>query len=140
MKKTLKIKEGHRWYLIDAKDKILGRLASKIAYYLRGKEKPSFQYYEDQGNYVVVINCDDIKVTGRKLEQKKYRWHTQYPGGLKERTLEDLLKKDSRQVVYLAVEGMLAKNKLSKRIIGRLKLFRKSEHPYKKNKSLTKIS
>ncbi len=140
MKKSSIIKQEPKWYFIDARDKVLGRLASKIAYYLRGKEKPSFQYYKDFGNYVVVVNCDDIKVTGRKLVQKKYRWHTQYPGGLKERTLEDLLKKDSRQVVYLAVKGMLPRNKLSKRTMRRLKLFRKSEHPYKKNQSFIKIN
>jgi len=131
MKKNTKTEQVRRWYLLDAKNQILGRLASRIVYYLRGKEKPAFQYYKDQGNYVVVINCDDIRLTGGKLSQKKYRWHTQYPGGLRERTLADLLKKDSRQVVYLAVKGMLPKNKLSKRIIKRLKLFRKSEHPYK---------
>jgi len=109
-------------HIIDADNRILGRLAVEIADLLRGKNKPSFVPYLDVGDEVVVINTDKIRVTGKKLKQKIYYQHSGYPGGLKEITLEKALKKDSRKVVHAAVYGMLPKNKLRNKIIKKLKL------------------
>ncbi len=108
-------------HIIDATGKVLGRLASQIAILLRGKHKPNFDPSKDMGDIVVVKNVDKMKFTGKKLKKKIYRWHSGYIGGLKERTLEEMLKKDPRKVLKLAVLGMLPKNRLRKRMIKRLK-------------------
>lgn len=112
-------------YKIDATDQSLGRLASKIAILLRGKNDPGFQPYIMPKNKVVVYNTDKIKLTGKKMEQKRYFRYSGYPGGLKEEKLKDIFKKDSRIVVKRAVWGMLPKNKLRKKIIQNLRLYRK---------------
>jgi len=108
-------------HIIDAKGKILGRLASQIAILLRGKHKRNFDPSKDMGDVVIVKNVDKIKFTGKKLKKKKYYWHSGYPGGLKERTLEEMFKKDPKWVLREAVLGMLPKNRLRKKMIKRLK-------------------
>jgi len=109
---------------IDARKKTLGRLAVEIANLLRGKDKPEFVPYLDLGDKVEVINTDQLKVTGKKLKQKIYYSHSLYPGGLKAKRLEEMMEKDSRQVVLKAVYGMLPKNKLRDKIIKKLILFK----------------
>jgi len=130
-----KSKEIERdWYLADAKGKILGRLATKIAELLMGKNKPSFVYHLDSGHYVVVINAEKVKVTGRKFRNKIYYHHTGYPGGIKEIAFRDLLAKKPKEVIKKAVWGMLPKNKLRKRRMARLKIFVGENHIYKDKK------
>ncbi|MFH1551480.1 MAG: 50S ribosomal protein L13 [bacterium] len=111
-------------HTIDAKNKILGRLAVEVANLLRGKNKTNFVPYLDVGDEVIVINTDKIRVTGQKLKQKTYYHHSSYPGGIKEIKLGELLKKDSREVIQKAVYGMLPKNKLRDKMIKKLKLFK----------------
>jgi large subunit ribosomal protein L13 len=108
-------------YTIDASGKILGRLASEIAILLRGKHKPSFQPNEDAGDFVIVKNVSEIRVTGKKMEQKKYYHHSGYMGGLKEISLKELFAKDPAQVLRIAVSKMLPRNKLRRKQIKRLK-------------------
>lgn len=119
-------------HIIDASGKILGRLAVEAAVLLRGKNKPDFTPRLDAGHEVKVINTDKIRVTGRKLKQKIYYQHSGYPGGIRARRLEEMLERDSREVVRKAVYGMLPKNKLRDRMIKRLKLYK---HGYQKEKS-----
>ena len=116
------------WYVIDAEGKNLGRLATLIANILRGKHKPYFQKDVDCGDFVVVLNADKISVTGKKLTDKEYKFHTGYPGGLKVRSLEWMLKNKPEEVIKLAVERMLPKNKLQKRFMKRLKVYTGGEH------------
>lgn len=120
-----------QWFLFDAEGKILGRLASKIAMVLMGKLKPIFTPHIDCGDFVVVINGRKIRVTGKKLTDKIYYSHSFYPGGLKERTLKEVLAKDPTRVIYLAVKRMLPKNKLGARMLKRLKIYPDSTHPHK---------
>lgn len=117
-----------KWFIIDAKDQPLGRIATFIADTLRGKNKPEYTPSLDCGDYVIVINTKDIKVTGNKLETKKYFSHSGYPGGIKELTLAQVLDRDSNKVVRQAVKGMLPKNKLADQIIKKLKLYSGPEH------------
>ena len=120
----------HNWVIVDASDKILGRLASKIADKLRGKDKPIFTPHVDCGDFVVVVNAEKIKVTGKKFEDKKYYTHSLYPGGLKTRTFKEMNATKPEKVIELAVKGMLPKNKLSNQIIKKLKIYAGSEHPH----------
>ena len=117
-----------RWYLVDAKDKVLGRLASRISLILQGKHKPEYTPFLDTGDFVVVINADKVKVTGRKMEQKKYYRHSGYVGHLKERTMGELLAKKPEEVFIQAVRRMLPKTKLGQQMIGKLKVYRGSQH------------
>jgi len=119
------------WYLVDAKGQILGRLATKIANLLIGKNKPYFVPHLDCGDYVVVINASQVKVSGRKAQQKKYYRYSGYPGGLKETTFSQQITKNSTKLVRNAVAGMLPKNKLRDKRLARLKIFSGEEHPYK---------
>ena len=131
--KTLSFKKEdtqHNWVIVDATDKVLGRLASKIADKLRGKDKPIFTPHVDCGDFVVVVNAEKIKVTGNKFEDKKYYTHSQYPGGLKTKTFKDLNSTKPERVIELAVRGMLPKNKLSNQIIKKLKIYAGTEHPH----------
>lgn len=122
------------WYLVDAKAEILGRLATQIAQLLMGKGKPTFSYHMDGGDYVVVINAKRVRLTGKKAKNKLYQHHTGYPGGIKEITFKELMVKKPTEAVKKAVWGMLPKNKLRKKRIGRLKIFAGEEHLYgKKN-------
>ena len=119
------------WKKVDASGKVLGRLATEVADILRGKDKPNFTPHADSGDYVVVVNCDQIKLTGDKWEQKIYKSHSGWMGGLKERTAMDMFKKDPGFIVQHAVKGMLPKNKLSRQVIKKLKVYSGSEHPHK---------
>lgn len=119
-----------QWYLVDAKDKILGRLASKVAVVLRGKHKPIFTPHLDTGDGVIVINAAKIKVTGRKLKQKVYRRYSGYPGGLKEVPLEVMLEKNPANVLKLAVKRMLPSGPLGRDILKKLKVYADEKHPH----------
>ena len=118
------------WHLIDAKDKTLGRISTKIADILRGKNKPIFSPHMDCGDYVVIINAKDIKLTGNKLSQKKYYRHSRYPGGFKEITAEKLLDQKPEKILEKAIYGMIPNNKLKKDILKKLKIFAGSEHSH----------
>ena len=122
--------DERKWYVIDAEWDTLGRLATKIAVILKGKNKVSFAPHLDNGDYVVVTNCDKFKVTWKKLTDKLYYRHTGYLGGLKEISLEDLLTKKPTKALEFAINGMLPKNKLRKWMLSRLKLFTWDEHTY----------
>ena len=111
-------------HILDAKDKVLGRLATRIAVLLRGKHKSHFSFHKDVGDFVIVKNVEKIRLTGKKMEEKKYYRHSGYPGGLKEISLKKLFEKDPAQVLKKAVWGMLPKNKLRHRQIKRLKIER----------------
>lgn len=122
------------WYLIDAKGKVLGRLASKIALILQGKHKANYTPNQNMGDFVIVINSKDISMTGKKWKQKIYRWHTGYPGGLKELTAQKLHEKDPTKLIYLAVKGMLPKNFQRYRMLKRLKIYPGPDHPHSAQK------
>lgn len=126
-----------KWYLIDAESKTVGRLATKIAMILRGKEKPQFTPHADTGDFVVVVNADKVNFTGKKWDQKTYYWHTPYPGGLKTVTAGKLHKEKPEEILRKAVWGMLPKNKWQKRLIQRVKIYSGSEHPHKAQKPET---
>ena len=119
-----------QWYLVDAKDKILGRLASKIATILRGKHKAIFTPYIDTGDGVIVINASRIRVTGRKLKQKVYRRYSGYQGGLREVTLENMLAKKPQTVIELAVKRMLPGGPLGRDTLKKLKVYADDKHPH----------
>lgn len=122
------------WFVIDAKDQTLGRLASQIAILLRGKHKPIFTPNTDVGDFVIVLNADKIRVTGNKLDQKFYYRHSQYPGGLSKRSLREQLDKFPDRVIYLAVRGMLPKNKLGNKMIKKMKVYAGDKHPHEAQK------
>jgi len=131
--KTYVPKEGeisHDWYLVDANDQNLGRLASKIASILLGKHKPNFTPGVDTGDYVVVVNCEHIRVTGNKMTDKIYYRHTLYPGGLKATSLRDMLAKNPDRVIRKAVWGMLPHNKYGRKVIKKLKVYAGPDHPH----------
>lgn len=119
-----------QWYLVDAENKVLGRLASEIATVLRGKNKPSFVPHEDTGDFVVVVNAEKIAMTGSKLTDKVYYRHSFYPGGLKATTPKELLEKAPERILTYAVKGMLPKNTLGRQMIKKLKVYAGTEHPH----------
>ena len=120
----------HDWVLVDATDKTLGRLATKIAMVLRGKHKPEFTPNCDTGDYVVVINAEKVRVTGNKLEDKRYWRHTEYPGGIKSTSLGDLLDTHPERVIEKAVKGMLPKGPLGYAMLRKLKVYAGATHPH----------
>lgn len=120
----------HKWYVVDASDKVLGRLATQIAKYLRGKHKPEYTPHADAGDYIIVINAEKIKVTGKKEQDKVYYSHSGYPGGIKEITFEKLHAKDPTRIIELAVKGMLPKNPLGRDMLRKLKVYVGAEHPH----------
>ncbi|HOR23341.1 50S ribosomal protein L13 [Candidatus Saccharibacteria bacterium] len=122
------------WYIIDASEKPLGRLSTQIARLLMGKHKPLYTAHIDCGDSVVVINSDKMIVTGNKLQSKKYYRHSHYPGGLKSATLEEMMAKDSTEIIKLAVKGMLPKNKLLKERLKRLRVFKDAVHNHEAQK------
>lgn len=122
--------DERKWYVIDAQEQSLGRLATKIAVILKGKNKVSFAPHLDNGDYVIVTNCDKFKVTWKKLTDKMYYRHTGYLGGLKEISLENLLNKKPIRALELAIAWMLPKNRLKKGMLSRLKLFTWDEHSF----------
>jgi large subunit ribosomal protein L13 len=121
---------SHNWYTVDAAGKTLGRLASEIARRLRGKHKPEYTPHVDTGDYIVVINASQVKVTGKKNTDKVYHSHSGYPGGLKTITFEKLLAKSPERVIEKAVKGMLPKNILGRAMYRKLKVYAGSEHPH----------
>ena len=131
--KTYNAKPGEierRWYIVDAEGKTLGRLATQIADTLRGKTKPQYTPHVDTGDFVVVVNAEKIQVTGKKLDEKMYRRHSGYPGGLKERPLREELQRRPTEVIRKAVRGMLPKNRLARAQLLKLKVYAGPEHPH----------
>ena len=124
----------HDWYVIDASGLTLGRLASQIASVLRGKHKPTYAPHMDCGDFVVVVNAQKIRVTGRKLDQKFYYRHSGYPSGLKAVSLRDQLDQHPDRVIRLAVRGMLPKNRLGRQMIKKLKIYATPDHPHEAQK------
>ena len=123
-------KVERKWYVVDATGYTLGRLASEVAKVLRGKNKPVFTPHVDTGDYVIVVNADKIKVTGKKLDQKIYYHHSDYVGGMKETTLREMLAKKQEKVVELAVKGMLPKGPLGREMFTKLHVYAGAEHPH----------
>jgi large subunit ribosomal protein L13 len=121
---------SHQWYLVDASDQILGRVATKIANILLGKNKPDYTPGMDTGDFVIVVNCERIRVTGNRMEDKIYYHHTQYPSGIKSVNLRTQLQKHPDRVIRAAVWGMLPKNKLGRQLIKKLKIYAGPEHPH----------
>jgi large subunit ribosomal protein L13 len=131
--KTLSAKtvsEDRKWYLVDATDQTLGRLASQVASRLRGKHTPHFTPHSDTGDFIIVINADKVKLTGKKWEQKTYYRHSGYIGGIKSITARKLKEKKPEDLVRHAVQGMLPKNRLGRRLYKKLKVYAGSEHPH----------
>ena len=118
------------WFVVDASEKTLGRLASEIAHRLRGKHKPEYTPHVDTGDYIVVINAEKVKVTGAKATDKMYHHHTGYPGGLKSISFEKLIDKAPERVLQRAVKGMLPRNPLGRAMFKKLKVYAGSEHPH----------
>ncbi len=118
------------WYVVDAENKVLGRLASELAKILRGKHKPHFTPHVDTGDYVIVINAEKVSLTGNKLKDKVYYRHSGYPGGIKSITAEDLKAKKPEDLIRFAVKGMLPKNRLGRKLFKKLKVYAGGEHPH----------
>lgn len=118
------------WFVVDATGKTLGRLATTIAETLTGKRKPQYAPHIDTGDYVVVLNCDKIAVTGNKMSQKKYYRHSGYPGGIRERTLEEQLKRHPEDVIRNAVKGMMPRNRMGRAQLTKLRIFQGETHPH----------
>jgi large subunit ribosomal protein L13 len=123
-----------QWHVIDAQGKVLGRMASEIAKVLRGKHKPIFTPNLDTGDFVVVVNARGVKLTGKKLEKKVYYRHTEYPGGIREKAAAVMLAERPEELVRLAVKGMLPKNRLSRKLVSKLKVYAGPEHPHEAQK------
>ena len=119
-----------KWYVIDAEDKTLGKIASEVASILRGKKKPIYTPHVDTGDYVIVINAEKVRVTGKKEEQKIYKSHSGYPGGLKETTLRELRAKKPEEIIRHAVKGMMPTGKLGRQIFKKVKVYAGPEHPH----------
>ena len=119
-----------KWFLVDADGKTLGRLAAKVATLLRGKNKPTFTPHVDTGDHVVIVNAEKIRLTGNKMEDKTYSYHTGYPGGLKTLTAEHIHKKDPTKLLTRAIEGMLPKNPLGNQMAKKLRVYAGSTHPH----------
>ena len=133
MQKTWNAKTGEvtrNWYLVDAEGKTLGRLATRIADTLRGKNKPQYTPHTDTGDFVVVVNAEKVAVTGKKMDEKMYYRHSGYPGGLKERSLREQLERRPTEVLRKAVKGMLPRNRLARAQINKLKIYAGPEHPH----------
>jgi large subunit ribosomal protein L13 len=131
--KTYAVKAGeieHRWFVVDAENKVLGRLATEVARVLRGKHKPTFTPHLDTGDYVVVINADKVRLTGRKADQKSYFTHSGFMGGEKFIPFRTMLAEHPERVIELAVKGMLPKNALGRQLRGKLKVYAGKEHPH----------
>ena len=123
-----------KWYVVDAEGQTLGRLSAEIAKVLRGKNKPVFTPHIDTGDYVIVVNADKVKVTGKKLEQKIYYHHSDYVGGMKETTLREMLNKKPERVIELAVKGMLPKGPLGRQMMTKLHVYAGAEHGHEAQK------
>ncbi|KAA3598087.1 MAG: 50S ribosomal protein L13 [Calditrichaeota bacterium] len=124
------VQSGRKWYVVDATDKTLGRLASQIAHVIRGKNKPYFVPHLDTGDFVIVLNAEKIKITGNKVNQKVYQRHTQHPGGFREVSFKKLLAEKPERIIESAVYGMLPKNTLGKKLKKKLFVYSGTEHPH----------
>lgn len=127
-KKTLE--QERKWYIVDLQNQVLGRQAARIAHVLRGKHKPEFTPFLDCGDFVVVINAEKVRLTGRKMDQKVYYRHSGYPGGIRANTAAELLDKHPTRVIQIAVKGMLPKGALGRQMLRKLKVYSGSEHPH----------
>lgn len=125
--------KSKKWYLIDCSNQILGRLSTRVADILRGKNKNIYTPNVDTGDYVILINSNKIRVTGKKLEDKKYYYHSGYFGGLKERNLKYMMDKDSTKVLFESIKNMLPKNKLQDKYLKKLKIYTNEKHPHLSN-------
>ena len=123
-----------KWYVIDATDKVLGRLATEVAMILRGKNKPTFTPYMDTGDYVIIINAEKIRVTGKKAEQKTYFRHTGYPGGGRFTSYQQMMEKHPERILEHAIRGMMPKNRLGRAMYKKLKVVVGPDHPYEAQK------
>ena len=119
-----------KWFVVDAENKVLGRLASEIASRLRGKHKPNFSPHMDVGDFIVVVNADKVKLTGNKLDDKIYYRHSGYMGGIKEQTAKEVLEKKPTELIKMAVRGMLSKNSLGRKQLKKLRIYTGGEHPH----------
>jgi len=119
-----------KWYVVDADSKTLGRFASEIARRLRGKHKPTFCNFQDNGDFIVVVNADKVHLTGKKWNDKKYYRHSGYIGSIKEQTAKEILAKKPEELIRMAVKGMLPKNKLGRKQLKKLKIYASSDHPH----------
>ncbi|OJV62666.1 MAG: 50S ribosomal protein L13 [Clostridiales bacterium 38-18] len=119
-----------KWYVVDAEGKTLGRLAAEVAKILRGKHKPIYTPHVDCGDFVIVVNAEKVRVTGKKMDAKMYRWHTGYVGNLKERTYREMNQRNPERVIELAVKGMLPHNSLGSQMYGKLKVYAGPEHKH----------
>jgi len=119
-----------KWYVIDAADQVLGRVATKAATILMGKHRPQYAPFLVSGDHIIVLNADKIKLTGQKLDAKMYRHHTQYPGGLREKVARRVFETKPEMIIREAILGMLPKNKLRKRMVKRLKVYINDQHPH----------
>ncbi|CAG0970569.1 MAG: 50S ribosomal protein L13 [Anaerolinea sp.] len=119
-----------KWYVVDATDMILGRLAARIAHILRGKHKATFAPHMDTGDYVIVLNADKVKVTGDRLDTKFYYRHSQFPGGFRQESLRTMLEKHPDRVIEIAVKGMLPHNRLGRKMVKKLKVYAGNTHPH----------
>jgi large subunit ribosomal protein L13 len=126
-------RERH-WVLVDASGKTLGRLATQLADILRGKRKPEYTPHIDTGDFVIVVNAEKVRVTGDKLQKKTYRRHSGYPGGLRERTLSEMLARRPEEVIRRAVKGMLPRNRLARQQLRKLKVYAGPDHPHEAQK------
>ena len=125
------VKEIERkWFVVDAENKVLGRLASEIATRLRGKHKPNYSAHMDVGDFIVVVNAEKVKLTGNKFDDKVYYHHSGYMGGLKERSAREVLEKKPTELLRMAVKGMLSKNSLGRKQLKKLKIYTGGEHPH----------
>ena len=122
---------NRKWYLVDADGQVLGRLASRIATILRGKNKPIFSPHQDVGDHVIIVNAEKVRVTGKKAATKRYYRHTGYPGGLRSDSFQDLLKSHPERILEKAVWGMLPHNKLGRKVYKKLKVYSGENHPHK---------
>ncbi|GAB6932390.1 50S ribosomal protein L13 [Calditerricola satsumensis] len=135
--RTYMAKKGEverKWYVVDAAGQTLGRLASQVAAILRGKHKPQYTPHVDTGDFVIVINAEKVVLTGKKLDKKVYYRHSGYPGGLKKTTAREMLQNKPEEMIERAVWGMLPKNRLGRKLIKKLKVYRGSEHPHQAQK------
>ncbi len=130
--------EKRQWFLFDAKDEILGRMGTRVADILRGKNKSCFASNIDCGDYVVIVNAEKIKLSGKKEEQKRYYKHTGYIGNLKTKTVSELRENNAEYIIYHAIAGMLPKNKLQTQFLSRLKIYKGSKHPHQNVKFVNK--
>jgi large subunit ribosomal protein L13 len=127
----------HKWYLVNAEGKVLGRMAAELVKILKGKNKPTYTPHLDTGDFVIVVNAGKVTLTGKKLKDKIYYHHTGYPGGIKEMNAEKLLAKKPTEMIRMAVRGMLPKNSLGRQMIRKLKIYTGPNHPHEAQKPIT---